>query len=113
MSKPLLGAVIATILVAVIFIGLSRSSPQQTAVRTGTNVTDTPATIPSAPSTTTLPQLQGDIAFSIGPAGDQGDGVVITNDRGKVGHIKITNADKSTWKDLHCGARSLCSCCFA
>jgi hypothetical protein len=98
MNKKLFVASIGTLLIAVIFIAMNSSSSQQASLPsdTGTNESAQSATnTPPKPSaTSTEPELHGDIHFLVKPAGDQGDGIIITNDQGNNGDIKITNTDK-------------------
>jgi hypothetical protein len=107
MSKKLFVASVVTLLIAVIFIAMNSLSSQQASLPpdAGTNESPQSATnTPSKPSaTSTEPELHGDIHFLVKPAGDQGDGIIITNDQDNIGDIKITNTDKQAWKECTVG----------
>jgi hypothetical protein len=107
MNKKLFVATIGTLLIAVIFIAMNSSSSQQASLppdaatnKSQQSATNTPPK-PSATSTDT--QLHGDIHFLVKPAGDQSDGIIITNDQDNIGDIKITNTDKFAWKECTVG----------
>ena len=71
----------------------------QSATSATQSVASTPPTSPTA--TSTLPKLTGDIEFRILPA--DYNNVVVNNDQGDQGDIRITNKDSFTWNDCTVG----------